>query len=78
MQGWHPPPAAQNELETNLAADQEKLANLERGAQQAFKGYGGLRKSFLAATSILRSMLSGDDHRLLAALQEHIGKGETN
>jgi hypothetical protein len=69
--------SAQRELEANLAAEQERLANLERGAQQAFKGYGRLRRLFLAAYEQTQVDVSGDQQRLLSALREHIGRGKT-
>jgi hypothetical protein len=69
--------SAQRELEANLAAEQEKLAGLERATQQAFNGYSGLRRLFLAAYEQTQVDVSGDEQKLLSALRDHINRGKT-
>jgi hypothetical protein len=67
--------AAQRDLEAQIAAEQEKLAGLERAAQQAFKGYGGLRRLFLSAYEQTQVDISGSEQQLLSSLRDHIGRG---
>jgi ABC-type multidrug transport system fused ATPase/permease subunit len=69
--------AASRELQANLAAEQETLANLERRAQESFKGYGGFRRSFLAAYEHAEVELSGDANHLLSALRDALAKAKT-
>ena len=69
--------AAQKELEQNLSMEQQKLASMEFSAQQSFKGYGGLRKLFLSAYEHSKVDTSGDEHRLMQALHEHLDRGKT-
>lgn len=66
--------AASRELQANVATEQGKLADLERSAQQSFKGYGGFRRLFLAAYQSVQVNTSGDAQRLLTALRDHIEK----
>ena len=68
---------AQRELASNLGSEEEKLATLERAAQRAFRGYGLLRRLFLAAYEQTQVDVTGGEQRLLAALREHIARGQT-
>jgi DNA segregation ATPase FtsK/SpoIIIE, S-DNA-T family len=68
---------AAREFQANLVTEQETLANLERGAQQTFKGYGSFRRRFLAAYEDPEVDVSGDPNQLLARLREEIAKGKT-
>jgi len=65
---------ASRELQAGLATEQQTLANLESAAQLSFKGYRGFRRLFLAAYEKTQVDISGDAHRLLAALREQLAK----
>jgi S-DNA-T family DNA segregation ATPase FtsK/SpoIIIE len=69
--------AAAREFQANLATEQEALASLERGAQQAFKGYGIFRRRFLAAYDNSSADVSGDPEQLLGRLREQVVEGKT-
>ena len=53
------------EFRSHVAAEQQKLAELEGAAQKAFKGYGGFRRHFFRAYETATVEPSADDNRLL-------------
>jgi hypothetical protein len=63
-------------LQADLAGEHEKLASLERAAQQSFKGLGGFRRLFLTAYEHSQVNISEEDRQLLARLREYIGKAQ--
>jgi DNA segregation ATPase FtsK/SpoIIIE, S-DNA-T family len=65
------------EFKKTLATEQERLAELERRAQRAFKGYGGLMKLFFGAYETVEVDLSPGEEQLLAQLRDNSGKAET-
>src|SRR5437588_9318783 len=67
---------ATRQFQESLAAEEQKLAELERDAQRAFRGYGWLRRGFLAAYEHDNVDVSGDEHHLLARLREHLSTGK--
>jgi DNA segregation ATPase FtsK/SpoIIIE, S-DNA-T family len=68
--------AASREFQATLATEQESLANLEREAQNLFKGYGSFRKKFLAAYANNQVDISGDEQHLLSGLRNQIAKAK--
>jgi DNA segregation ATPase FtsK/SpoIIIE, S-DNA-T family len=59
-----------NEFRAQLAAIQDELAQLERSAQAAFRGYRALSKGFLLAYQKADINLSGGEDQLLIRLRE--------
>jgi S-DNA-T family DNA segregation ATPase FtsK/SpoIIIE len=66
----------QRELETALATEQQRLAGLEHKAQNAFKGYGSLRRFFFAAYEQSQVDVSKDERQLLSSLRERLIQAE--
>ena len=67
---------ASRRFQESLAGEQQNLAELERDAQRAFRGYGRLRREFLAAYERENVDGSGDEQQLLARLREHLDTGK--
>lgn len=63
--------SASRELQSALAAEQESLANLERSAQQSFKGYGAFQRLFLSAYEKSQVDTSGDANHLIEEVRNH-------
>jgi hypothetical protein len=66
--------AASQQFKAELASEQDSLANLEKAAQTAFRGYRKFLRLFFGAYAKSESITAPDEHTLLADLRQLLGK----